>query len=50
MLAVAMRAWNLMDGAIDWAALPIIIELLGVDDVEALVVHLQLIRQRKSDA
>ena len=38
-----MRAWNLM-GGMDWAALPVVVDLLGVDDVEGLVDGLAAIR------
>jgi hypothetical protein len=31
---------------IDWAALPVVTELLGVDDVEQLIEHLLLIRNK----
>lgn len=34
--ALALRAWNLM-GGLDWAALPVVAEILGVRDIEALV-------------
>ncbi|NMQ28481.1 hypothetical protein E4Q23_12400 [Candidatus Accumulibacter phosphatis] len=33
-IATAVQAWNLM-GGIDWSALPIVIDLLGVSDPEA---------------
>jgi hypothetical protein len=42
--AAAIRAWNLMGGAIDWTALSVIAEMLGVEDVEAFVVRLAAIR------
>lgn len=44
-------AWNLMGGKIDWAALEIIAEMLGVVDPEALVMDLVTIRdyQLKED-
>jgi len=34
-----------MGSQIDYAALPVIAEMLGVDDMEMLVDHLQLIEQ-----
>lgn len=39
-----MAAWNLM-GGLDWAALPVVVELLGVSDVEQLIVQLVAIRE-----
>jgi len=35
-----------MGGAIDWAALPVIAEMLGFDDVELLIHLLVKIRDR----
>lgn len=32
---------------LDWGALPIIVELLGVDDVEQLLGHLFVIRDKQ---
>jgi hypothetical protein len=40
---LAVQAWNLM-GGLDWTALPIICEILGVEDVEMLVEQLIIIR------
>ena len=31
-------------GGIDWAALPVIAEMLGIDDIETLVLQLVAIR------
>lgn len=42
---LAVRAWNMMAG-LDWNALPVVCELIGVDDVEALLWQLLLIRDR----
>ena len=42
-IATAVEAWNLM-GGIDWSALPIVIDLLGVSDPEALIAQLVAIR------
>lgn len=41
---LAIRAWNLMDAQIDWAALPVIVEMLGVTEPERLIVELVAIR------
>lgn len=38
-----MRAWNMM-GGLDWTALPIVAELLGVEDLDLLVSQLVAIR------
>lgn len=34
-----------MGGEIDWAALPLLCEIYGVDDIEALVLGLVAIRE-----
>jgi len=34
-----------MGSQIDYAALPVVAEMLGVDDMEMLIDHLQLIEQ-----
>lgn len=36
-------------GGLDWAALPIVAEMLGIDDVEKLVVQLVTIRDKDRD-
>ncbi|HET8870271.1 MAG TPA: hypothetical protein VFM48_07485 [Aquabacterium sp.] len=41
---LSITAWNLMGGCIDWAALPLIAEMLGINDPEALVLDLVTIR------
>ncbi len=38
-----------MDGKIDYAALPVIAEILGIDDVEAWLLNMLVIRQFMSD-
>lgn len=38
-------AWNMMGGQIEWAALPVIVEIIGVSDVESMVVDLLRIRE-----
>lgn len=46
----AIRAWNFLAtgaGGIDWAGLPVVVELLGVDDVEQLLERLYVIRTHK---
>lgn len=36
-------------GGIDWAALPVICEMLGIEDVETLIVQLVAIRDHQDD-
>ena len=43
-MQVAVRAWNLL-GGLDWAGLPVVAEVLGVDDIEWLVDQLTIIRE-----
>jgi len=43
---LALNAWNLMGGEINWSALDFICELLGITDVERLIVQLTTIRDR----
>lgn len=38
-----------MGGALDWAAIPMVAEMLGADDVERLVVELVAIRDFQKD-
>ena len=47
-----MRAWNLLAGVIDFAALSVVVDLLGVGDPERLVAQMVVIRefQREKDA
>jgi hypothetical protein len=39
-----VRVWHMMGRQIDWQALPVICDLLGVEDVEALVDDLLTVR------
>lgn len=34
-------------GAIDWAGLPVVVEMLGIDDVEMLLERIQTIRSHR---
>lgn len=43
----AVQAWNWMGGQIDWVGLETIAEILGIDDVEGLVLDLVTIREAK---
>lgn len=40
----------MMGGTIDWTALPTICELIGIEDVETLVMQLLVIRNHKKDS
>jgi hypothetical protein len=42
----AVEAWNIM-GGLNWTALPVVVELLGVDDVELLIEQLVIIRSKQ---
>lgn len=44
-----LTAWQLMDGLV-WTALPIIIEMLGIDDIEVFIVQLAALRDWKRSA
>lgn len=46
-MALAVKAWNLLGGAVDWVGLPIVAELLGVVDLELLIRQMVLIREFK---
>ena len=39
-----MRAWHWMGGQIDWAGLPLVADLLGIEDLEMLITQLATIR------
>jgi hypothetical protein len=41
---IAVKAWNIM-GGLDWNALPIVFEILGVDDPETVINQLVTIRE-----
>jgi hypothetical protein len=43
-IGLAIKAWNWLGGQIDWAGLPMVAELLGIDDLEVLIVQLTIIR------
>jgi hypothetical protein len=45
---VAVKAWNLMGGEINWSALPIIAELTGYQDIEELIHYLATIRDHQT--
>ena len=47
-MSVAIRAWNML-GGLDWAGLPIVVDILGIRDVEMLIVQLNTIRDRQRE-
>ena len=42
-----MRAWNMMDGEVNWTALPILMAMFGVADPETFIVRLLALRDFK---
>ena len=47
---VALQAWNLLAtgmGGFDWQGLPLVVALLGVQDIELLLHRLQVIKTHK---
>ena len=40
----AVDVWNMLGGEIDWSALPIVVELLGINDADVLIRDLIVIR------
>ncbi len=46
---ICIEAYNMMGGCLDWHALPLVVEIFGIDDVETFVQQLIAIRdfQRK---
>lgn len=40
---LSLKAWNLMDG-LDWAALETVADVLGINDIEALIEDCTTIR------
>jgi hypothetical protein len=45
-MALAVKAWNLMAGQIDFSALPFVVEYLGIQDIDLLIRQLVLIRDQ----
>jgi hypothetical protein len=41
----AIRAWNLMNGELNWQALDAVSELLGITDIELLLAQLETIKE-----
>ena len=44
---LAIQAWNMLGARIDWQGLPIVCELLGIDDIENLLSQLTVIRDHE---
>lgn len=47
-----MRVWNLLatsTGGIDWAGLPVVVEWLGITDVEGLLARIEIIKLHGKD-
>lgn len=42
-LSIAYEALHLLGGDIDWAGLPLVAEILGIDDIESAVKLMRLI-------
>ena len=43
-IGLAIKAWNWLGGQLDWSGLPLVAEILGIDDLEVLIVQLAIIR------
>lgn len=41
----ALEAWRMMEDRINWSAIPVIVQLLGIIDVERFVDGLTVIRE-----
>jgi hypothetical protein len=46
-VAIAIHAWNLC-GGMEWSAIPIVADVLGIRDVERLIHQLVAIRDRQN--
>lgn len=44
---IAIHMWNMMNGKIEWAALPVLCEIYWVGDIEQLIEDLVTIRDFK---
>jgi len=47
-----IRSWNMLSngsGGIDWQGLPLAVEMFGIDDVEALIDGLLVVKTHKPD-
>jgi hypothetical protein len=41
---LAIKAWNMMGGKLDWTALEIVAELIGITDIEQLLAQFEKIK------
>jgi len=41
---LAIKAWNMMGGKLDWTALEIVAEIIGVTDIEQLLAQFEKIK------
>jgi hypothetical protein len=51
-MSLAIRAWNLLSngmGGVDWAGLPYVVALLGIDDIETLINRLGVIKTHRAE-
>jgi hypothetical protein len=46
---LAIKAWNLLGGVLDWSGLSLVAEILGYDDIELLIAQLVAIRDREKE-
>jgi len=44
-VVLAVKAWNMMGGKIEWAALEIVVEIIGINDIEQLLAQLEKIKK-----
>lgn len=42
---MAIRAWNLLNASIDWQALDVVTEVLGITDIDVLIAQLETIKE-----
>jgi hypothetical protein len=43
----SIEVWNMLEsqGSVDWAGLPMVVGLLGVEDIDGLMMRLKAIKQ-----
>jgi len=44
----AVEVWNMLGGELDWTALPILVELLAIQDADTLIRDLLVIRDEQA--
>jgi hypothetical protein len=44
-VVLAIKAWNMMHGQIDWTALDYVTEIIGITNIECLLEQLEKIRE-----